>query len=150
MSKLEQLTASYKAKELYWDELQSMVKRVRTDFSAYLGVPDTMHIPVGRHDLPVVTTGKVDERGIFIPFPDDELPTDNESILFSLRLAYGATTSAARSDVKPFIVFDLAIKGTANGYPVTIMQEDEKKEINGPIYSLLFDELFSRTIASLK
>lgn len=150
MSKFDQLNASYEAKGLYWDGLQDMIGRVRNDFCAYLGVAETKHIAVGRDTLPVVSTGRVDERGYFTTHPDDELPTDNESILFSMRLAYGATTSTPRVDPKPYVVFNLAITATANGYPVTIMKDAEKKEFNGPVYTLLFDELFSRAMGSLK
>lgn len=150
MSKFDQLTASYDAKGRYWDGLQSMVSRVRKEFCAHLGVPDAKSINIGGYTIPVVSTGKVDELGNFAIYPDDELPTDNESIFFSMRLAYGVTDSAPRIDVKPFVVFNLAIRETANGYPVTIMRDAEKKEFNGPLYTLLFEELFVSAMDSLK
>lgn len=149
MSKFEKLATTYKAKELYWGGVQSMVSRVRTDFHAYLGVPEDKLISFGSELLPVVSTGKVDEGGDFIAIPDDELLTNQSSIVFSLRLAYGSKKSVSRADPKSFIVFELSIKGTESGYPVTI-QGSEVKEFNGPLYNVLFDELFRRAVASIR
>lgn len=150
MSRYEQLRAAYEqsknAELAYWAELQGLVRRIRKDFSDYLGIPEGNQVTIGSSTYSTISIGVTNEKGEFEGKAESQLPRNGGSIEFSLRLVFG---NSMHSETKPLLIFPLSITKTEAGYPVTVKSDPDEPEFNGPAYHQLFDDLYRRAMSSL-
>ncbi|KFE51117.1 hypothetical protein [Pseudomonas syringae] len=148
MSKYAELTSHYNevahANEVYWDELRQMIKRVKADFSTYLGV-GSEPIMVGGRQQPAVTVGKMDEDGDLLKWSVDALPKLGNGIEFALCLGFA---SSAASEPGPAFTYNLTITKSPAGFLVRPV-EGAGDGFIGPTFEELFEYLIKRTAEAI-